>query len=49
MNATHDDILFSVEKTPEVKSSEVRLYRDGQMEVLLKDFRPAPYMESLLK
>jgi hypothetical protein len=49
MNATHDDILFSVEKTPEIKSSEVRLYRDGKMEVLLKDFQPAPYMESLLK
>jgi len=48
MNATHDDILFSREKTPEVKSSEVRIFRDGKVEVLLKDFSPSPYMESLL-
>ena len=48
MNATHDDILFSREKTPEVKSSEVRIFRDNKLEVLLKDFHPSPYMESLL-
>lgn len=48
MNATHDDILFSREKTPEVKSSEVRLFRDNKTEILLKDFQPSPYMESLL-
>ena len=49
MNATHDDILFSREKTPEVKSSEVRILRDNKVEILLKDFHPSPYMESLLK
>lgn len=49
LNATHDDILFSPEKTPEITASEVRLCRDNKVEVLLKDFRPAPYMESLLK
>jgi len=49
MNATHDDILFSREKTPEVKSSEVRIFRDNKVEILLKDFHPSPYMESLLK
>lgn len=48
LNATHDDILFSPEKTPEVTSSEVRLCRDGKVEVLLRDFEPSPYMESLL-
>ena len=48
MNATHDDILFSPEKTPEVTASEVRICRDGKVEVLLKNFRPAAYMESLL-
>jgi aminopeptidase len=49
LNATHDDILFSREKTPEVTASEVRICRDNRVEVLLKDFHPAPYMESLLK
>lgn len=48
MNATHDDILFSPEKTPEVTASEVRICRDNKVDVLLKDFRPAAYMESLL-
>ena len=48
MNATHDDILFSREKTPEVKSSEVRMFRDNKVEILLKDFHPSSYMESLL-
>jgi aminopeptidase len=49
MNATHDDILFSPEKTPEVKSSEVRIFRDNKVEILLKDFHPSAYMEGLLK
>ncbi len=49
LNATHDDILFSREKTPEVTASEVRICRNNRVEVLLKDFHPAPYMDSLLK
>lgn len=49
LNATHDDILFSREKTPEITASEVRLCRDNKVEVLLKDFHPSPYMEGLLK
>ena len=49
MNATHDDILFSPEKTPEVTASEVRMSRDGKVEVLLKNFRTASYMEGLLR
>jgi hypothetical protein len=49
MNATHDDILFSPEKTPEITASEVRMFRDNKVEVLLENFRPSSYMESLLK
>lgn len=49
LNATHDDILFSPEKTPEVTASEVRICRDNKVEVLLRNFRPSAYMESLLK
>jgi hypothetical protein len=49
LNATHDDILFSPEKTPEITASEVRISRDNKVEVLLKNFHPSAYMESLLK
>lgn len=49
MNATHDDILFSPEKTPEVTASEVRMFRDNKVEILLKNFHPSSYMESLLE
>ncbi len=49
LNATHDDILFSPEKTPEVTASEVRICRDNKVEVLLKNFQPSAYMEGLLK
>lgn len=47
-HATHDDILFSPEKTPEINVSQVRLQRKGKVEVLIENFRPAAYMESLL-
>ncbi len=48
LNATHDDILFSPEKTPEITASEVRMFRDNKVEILLKDFQPSSYMVGLL-
>lgn len=48
-HATHDDILFSPSKTPEIDVPEVRLHRDGRTEVILHHYRLAPYLESLLK
>jgi aminopeptidase len=47
-NATHDDILFAPHKTPEVKVPQVRMRRNGITEILIEDFRPAPYMAKLL-
>lgn len=47
-NASHDDILFSPWGTPEVKISEVRMYRAAEVTVLQRDFAPAQYMEDLL-
>jgi hypothetical protein len=47
-NATHDDILFSPTKTPEIQVPEVRMRRDGEMKVVLQHFRPAKYLRSLL-
>jgi hypothetical protein len=48
-NATHDDILFSPAKTPEIEVEQVRMHRDGKTVVVLEHFRPAPYLEKLLE
>ncbi len=48
-NATHDDILFSPAKTPEIEVTEVRMRRDGQTTVVLAHYQPAPYLLNLLK
>ena len=47
-NATHDDILFAPHKTPEIQVPQVRMHRNGQTEILIEDFTPAPYMAGLL-
>ena len=47
-NATHDDILFSPSKTPEINVPQVRMRRDGRTEVLIENFAPAAYMRALL-
>lgn len=46
-NATHEDILFSPEKTPEVNIPEVRMQKDGAVKVLIANYRPV-YMQELL-
>jgi aminopeptidase len=48
-NATHDDILFSPAKTPEIEVTEVRMRRDGKTQIVLEHFQPAPYLLDLLK
>ena len=48
-NATHDDILFSPSKTPEINVPQVRMYRNGKTEILIENFVPAPYMAGLLR
>lgn len=47
-NATHDDILFSPAKTPEIDVAQVRMHRDGKTQVVLEHFQPAPYLRNLL-
>lgn len=47
-NATHDDILFSPTKTPEINVPQVRMQRDGQTVVLIENYAPAAYMRGLL-
>lgn len=47
-NATHDDILFSPSKTPEIDVPQVRMHRNGETVVLIEHFVPATYMRGLL-
>lgn len=48
-NATHDDILFALHKTPGIRVPQVRLRRNGATEILIENFQPAAYMRNLLK
>jgi hypothetical protein len=47
-HATHDDILFSPSKTPEIKVPQVRMMRGGEKFVLIENFVPVAYMAGLL-
>lgn len=47
MNATHDDILFSPSKTPEIDVPQVRMGRDGDEVVLIEHYEPAEYLRRL--
>ncbi len=48
-NASHDDILFSSTKTPEIHVKQVRMLRHGKSENLIENYEPSSYLRSLLK
>ena len=48
-NATHDDILYSPAKTPEITVTQVRMHRDGHTVIVLENYQPAKYLEDILK
>ncbi len=48
LNATHDDILFSSTKTPEIKVPQARLHRNGQTHIVIENYLPSAYLETLL-
>ena len=48
-NATHDDILYSPTKTPEIMGRQVRMIRDGKTTPLIENFQPTAYFQGLLK
>jgi hypothetical protein len=48
LNATHDDILFSPTKTPEILVTQARMFRDGKSEVVIEHYRPAPHLQRAL-
>jgi len=47
-NATHDDILFAPEKTPNIKVKQVRMHRDGKTVVVLENYQTAKYLQDIL-
>ena len=47
-NATHDDILFSPSKTPEIDVPQVRIRWGNREEVLIEHFVPSPFMRGLV-
>jgi aminopeptidase len=47
-NATHDDILFSPTKTPEIRVTQARMFRNGQNEVVIENYHPSSYLRGLL-
>ena len=48
VNATHDDILFSPSKTPEIEGKQVRMFRNGETQVLIENYLPAGYFLDLV-
>ena len=48
-NATHDDILFSPTKTPEIEVVQVRMTRDGGVTSVLERFEPTAYLTGVLE
>lgn len=47
-NATHDDILFAPQKTPEINVTQARMFKDGATHILLENFVPE-YLRELLE
>ena len=47
-NATHDDILFAPLKTPEIRITQARLLRDGEIKVIIENYEPSAYVNTLI-
>ncbi len=47
-NATHNDILYTPEKTPEVVLRTVTMERGGVQTLLIEDYAPSPFLQPLL-
>ncbi|MDP9291267.1 MAG: hypothetical protein M3O82_02760 [Verrucomicrobiota bacterium] len=46
-HATHDDILFSPTKTPDIKVPQVRMSRNGETKILIENYEPKLLRELL--
>ena len=48
LHATHDDILFSPSKTPEICVKQARMVRGDTTEVVIQDFEPSNYLRDAI-
>jgi len=48
LHATHDDILYSPSKTPEIRVIQARMIRGDATEVVIQDFEPSSYLREAL-
>lgn len=48
-NASHDDVLYAPQKTPDIRMPEVRMRRNGDCEIVLHDYQPAEFLLNALK
>ncbi|MES2307614.1 MAG: hypothetical protein V4507_02035 [Verrucomicrobiota bacterium] len=49
INATHDDLLFSPTKTPEIQVPEVRMVRGQKSIVIIQNYQPSEYLQKALR
>jgi len=47
-NASHDDILYALYKTPEIRLPEVRMNKDGKTTVLIQNYIPSEFLVNLI-
>jgi leucyl aminopeptidase (aminopeptidase T) len=47
-NATHDDILFAPHKTSQIRLKQARMLRDRKVTVLIENYEPSDYLNSLI-
>ena len=47
-NASHDDVLYAPHKTPEIRLPEVRMFKDGEVKVLIQNYKPSDYLVSVI-
>ena len=47
-NASHDDILYALYKTPEIRLPEVRMKKDNQTTVLIQNYIPTDFLVKLI-
>lgn len=48
-NASHDDVLYAPHKTPEIRLPEVRMIKNGETHVIIRNYQPAEFMLNLIE
>ena len=48
-NASHDDVLYALSKTPEIRLPAVRMNKNNESILIIKDYTPTSFLTDLLK